>query len=87
MTSELVAAVAETPAEITGLPCNIPAALVLNSGQCDLVVDNGPDASLNPQSGCRLKPGELMTFPARDGRSLQLYAVVAGLGGQVTVVI
>lgn len=86
MTSEMVAAVAETPAEITGIP-SVPAALVLNSGACDLVVDNGPDASLNPQSGCRLKAGELMTFPARDGRSLQLYAVAAGPGGQVTEVI
>ena len=29
--SELVAAVAETPAEITGLPCDIPAALVMTA--------------------------------------------------------
>jgi hypothetical protein len=52
MRSKMVAAMAETAAEVTGLPCNIPAALVLNSGSVDLVVDNAP-VSLNPQSGCR----------------------------------
>jgi hypothetical protein len=40
--------------------------------------------------GIRLKPGELFTFALRqpsNGQQLPLYAVAAGPGGKLTVVI
>jgi hypothetical protein len=87
MSSKLVTSVAQTPALVDGLPGGIAEAVVLNSGSVDLVIDNTNDMSLDPQSGCRLVPGELMAWPAANGCSLVLYAVAAGPGGQVTVVI
>jgi hypothetical protein len=88
--------IGETAAEIPLPP--VRAALVLNSSGGlgdgngpDIVVNQGSLASLNPQQvGIRLKPGELFTFPLRqpsNGQQLPLYAVAAGPGGQVTVVI
>ena len=94
---------ASTSSSSRGTAAEIPlppvrAALVLNSSGGlgdgngpDIVVNQGSLASLNPQQvGIRLKPGELFTFPLRqpsNGQQLPLYAVAAGPGGQVTVVI
>jgi hypothetical protein len=74
--------VGTTPAELP-LPAGLSAAVVVNSGETAVVIDNRDDVSLNPQSGIRLAPGDVMTFPAYGGNSLQLWAVAAG-AGQVT---
>jgi hypothetical protein len=83
--SDSVFAVGESPAEITGIP-NVASVLVLNSGHVDVIVDNKNDVTLTPQSGCRIEPGQLVPFP-RNGMTMQLFAVAAGAGGKVTVVI
>ncbi|WP_375489072.1 hypothetical protein [uncultured Mycobacterium sp.] len=91
MTQPAVFAVGTTPAQIPLPP--VEAVLVLNSsgglgdtGGPDIMVNTGSPASVNPQVGIRLKPGELFTFPLQsNGQQLALYAVAAGAGGQVKV--
>lgn len=88
-----VVAVGETVTEIS-LPA-VAAVWVLNSSgglgdadnAPDVVVNTGAPAALTPQQvGCRLKPGEGITFPLRSPGSSQqlgLYAVAAGPGAQL----
>lgn len=61
------------------------------AGAPDVVVNTGAPASITPQQvGCRLKPGELQTFPLRSpGSSAQLglYAVATSAGAQLTLLL
>ena len=77
-------AVATTPAQLD-LPAGVADAVVLNSGTCDVVVNNRNDVSLDPLSGQMLRPGFLVQMSAYDGVNLQLWAVAAGRGGVVTL--
>ena len=82
--------VGTTPAMIDGIPANVASVLVLNSGHCDVIVDNRDDVSLDPQSGCRVGIGRLEEFPRGDcdgDDGFQLFAVAAGAGGQLTITI
>ncbi|BCO35507.1 hypothetical protein MHEC_19400 [Mycobacterium heckeshornense] len=51
----------------------------------DVVVNQGDPASLDPQVGCRLKPGQFVTLPLLDtyGHPLALSAIATGPGGQL----
>ncbi|MDI3314497.1 MAG: hypothetical protein QJR12_09510 [Mycobacterium sp.] len=53
----------------------------------DVVVNQGDPASLDPQVGCRLKPGQFATLPMLDtyGHPMALSAIATGPGGQLEI--
>lgn len=88
-----VVAIGETVADVA-LPGGVAAVWVVNSSEGlgdspnapDVVVSAGPAASIDPQVGERLRPGDACTVPVLDANQhlLQLSAIGSGPGAQIS---
>jgi hypothetical protein len=75
-----------TPAQVGDFPPSSNSVFVLNSGLVDIIVNNVM-VSLNPQSGCRLIPGEGLEFHRAPGQPMAIFAVSAFPNAQLQAVL